>query len=157
MGRYSNSGQAHGTSGSPQISLGFASLADKIEELSEERLIKELVDRSIKFTRENIVFIKRDEVGQPVWLETGNESAGLKHIIKEHSQDFKNATNINEDEIPSIISQSITKENFVNKKERIGKSGKKEIRKLYKYNGKYYVAISFGDNGFIVSAHPKKV
>ena len=33
MGRYSNSKQAHGTSGSPQLSLGQGGLASKVGEL----------------------------------------------------------------------------------------------------------------------------
>ena len=36
MGRYSNSKQAHGTSGSPQLSLGQGGLASKVGELYDK-------------------------------------------------------------------------------------------------------------------------
>ncbi len=36
MGRYSSSGQAHGTSGSPQISLGQGGLSSKVGELYDK-------------------------------------------------------------------------------------------------------------------------
>lgn len=38
MGRYSNSGQAHGTSGSPQLSLGQGGLSAKVDELFDKMM-----------------------------------------------------------------------------------------------------------------------
>lgn len=38
MGRYSSSGQAHGTSGSPQISLGQGGLSSKVGELYDKMM-----------------------------------------------------------------------------------------------------------------------
>lgn len=52
MGRYSNSKQAHGTSGAPQISLSQSNLSSKVNELSESLLIKELTDNGIKFNED---------------------------------------------------------------------------------------------------------
>ena len=44
-------------------------------------LITELKEKGIKFTEKDIIFITRDKTGQIVWLEKGNSSAGLEHIL----------------------------------------------------------------------------
>ena len=43
MGRYSNSKQAHGTSGSPQLSLGQGGLASKVGELYDKLMQTKLI------------------------------------------------------------------------------------------------------------------
>lgn len=157
MGRVGSTGTNGGNSSSPQTSLDQKNYENLVNKISKQDLINGLKNDGIKFSEKDIVFIKKDESGKTIWLETGNDNAGLKHIVNQHAGDFKKAMNVNEKQIPSVISKAISKENFVNKTERVGANGQTEIRKLYKYDGKYYLAISFGDNGFIVTSHPKKV
>lgn len=100
-------------------------------------------------------FIKKDEEGKTIWLETGNDNVGLKHIVKKHGSQFKKALGVGEDMIASTIANVITKENYV------GGSidyvnGIKRINKYYKYNDTYYIFTGFGDNGFIITSHPFK-
>ena len=47
----------------------------------DENLKKELRNSNIKFNEKDMVFITRDKTGQIFWLENGNSSAGLKHIM----------------------------------------------------------------------------
>ena len=44
-------------------------------------LIKELEKNRIKFNKKDIIFITKDGTGQTLWLEKGNSSAGLEHIL----------------------------------------------------------------------------
>ena len=42
-------------------------------------------------------FITKDKTGQTRRLETGNSSAGFKHIVERHGNDYKKAFNINKE------------------------------------------------------------
>jgi hypothetical protein len=149
MGRYSNSGQAHGTLGSPQLSIDQSKLSAKVDTLNEKLLIKELENNGIKFNKKDIKFITKDKSGQTVWLETGNLSAGLKHIVERHEKDFKNAYNISKSQIPSYIKNVIKNGEIISSTTNsIG------YTKVYKHDSKYYLVTGIGNNGFIVSAHP---
>ena len=149
MGRYSNSKQAHGTSGAPQISLSQSNLSSKVNELSESLLIKELTDNGIKFNEDEMKFITKDKSGQTVWLETGTSAAGLKHIIEHHADDYKNAFGISVNDIPPYINKVIKNGEIVKSIDN-----KKGYTKVYKYDSKYYLVTGIGYNGFIVSAFP---
>lgn len=52
-------------------------------------LISGLEKNGVKFSKESIVFITQDGTGQTVWLETGNQSTGIQHIIARHADDFQ--------------------------------------------------------------------
>ena len=68
-----------------------------------------------------------------MWLENGTDTAGLNHIITEHADDFLN-------------------------KKIVGYQGRGTGRPIYEftYNGEIHkVAITVGNNGFIVGANPK--
>ena len=51
--------------------------------------INELISNGTKFTAENIVYIGKDQTGKVVWLEVGNDKAGLQHIVKNHKSEFE--------------------------------------------------------------------
>jgi hypothetical protein len=44
-----------------------------------KNLIDELIEKNVKINADDVVFITRDRSGQIIWLETGNEMAGLTH------------------------------------------------------------------------------
>ena len=73
-----------------------------------------------------------------MWLENGTDTAGLNHIITEHADDFLNK-GITQEQIPDYVMNALE-------------------RPIYEftYNGEIHkVAITVGNNGFIVGANPK--
>lgn len=127
-----------------------------------EELIADLEKSGVKFAKENIVFITKDGTGQTVWLEKGNSSAGLKHILdgngvtKGHAADFQRAFGISKSEISGYIEKVVTNGIVVdNKLKPIG--NRMGYERTYYYNGEYHVVTGIGTNGFIVSAYPKRI
>lgn len=122
-------------------------------------LIKELEKNDVKFTKENIVFITKDQTGQIVWLETGNKSAGLSHILdgdgitSGHAADFERAFGVPRNQIPSFLNSIVSKGTVVSNELRII-NGREGFERVYYYNNKYYVLAGIGTNGFIVTAYP---
>ena len=117
--------------------------------IKKKDLIKELEINNIKFNKKEMKFITKDRSGQTIWLETGNSSAGFKHIVERHGNDYKKAFNINKEQIPNKIKKVITKGKIINTVDnKIG------YTKVYKYKSKYYLITGIGYNGFIVSAYP---
>ena len=120
---------------------------------ANKALVDELVSSGEKCTPENIVAITKDSSGGIVWLETGNDRAGLNHIIDEHGSQF-HGKGISNEEIPNYVMEAVHQGNIV------GYQGKKNPRTIYEfvYEGKKQrIAISIGPNGFIVGANPKSV
>lgn len=52
--------------------------------LKPDHLMEELRESGVKFTEKDVVMITKTKNGELVWLEVGNESRGLTHIIKRH-------------------------------------------------------------------------
>ena len=129
------------------------------EDSETARLIDELEKSRVKFTKEDIIFITRDETGRIVWLEKGNSSAGLEHILNGngktpgHAADFERAFGISKSEIPSFLKNVISKGKVVSDtlKTINGRSG---YERIYYYDGKHYLMTGIGTNGFIVTAYP---
>lgn len=123
------------------------------------KLIKELELGGIKFSKEDIVFITKDKTGQTIWLEKGNASAGLEHIINGngrspgHAKDFEKAFGVSKAEIPNYLNKVITNGSVISNelKDINGRSG---FERTYYFNKKYYVLTGIGTNGFIVTAYP---
>ncbi|MBD5101315.1 MAG: toxin [Subdoligranulum sp.] len=124
-----------------------------------ETLIAELEKNGTKFTKENIVFITKDQTGQIVWLEKGNSFAGLEHILNGngkssgHAADFEKAFGVTRDNIPSYLEKVITNGEVV-RNEIVKKGSRSGYERIYYYEGNYYVMTGVGTNGFIISAYP---
>lgn len=118
-----------------------------------ESLIKQLENSGVKFSKNDIVFITKDKSGQTVWLEKGNTSTGLQHIMTRHAQDFQNKHNISKTQISNHLNDvfSSGKIEYNRITQRNGRTG---YERLYSYNGKYYLQTGIGTNGYIVSAYP---
>lgn len=89
--------------------------------------------------------------GKLVWLENGTDTAGLNHIITEHADDFLNK-GITQEQIPDYVMNALENGKIV------GYQGRGTGRPIYEftYNGEIHkVAITVGNNGFIVGANPK--
>ena len=130
---------------------GEVRYTDNSEDFTSEQLIRELEENNIKFTKENIVFITKDQTGQTVWLEKGNSSGGLEHITIRHADDFLSKNGVEESSIPAYL-KSVFQTGEI-EYSRISRNNG-GFEKLYKYNGQYYLLSGIGENGFIVSAYP---
>ncbi len=116
-------------------------------------LIGEVQSKGYKISPEEVLLITKDPFGKIVWMEKGNSSAGLQHIIENHEIEF-NAKGISNKDIPKYVLEAIYQGNVV------GKQGKRNPRTVYEfeYNGKVQrIAIQVGSNGFIVSANCKSM
>lgn len=114
-------------------------------------LVAALRRQGVKHTPEAIVRIERMPDGRIVFLERGKggeKGTGLAHILEEHSADFANR-GISQDEIPDLIMTALRQNHIV--------GYLSETRPIYKvvFNGHvHYVAITVGDNGYVVGANP---
>lgn len=117
-------------------------------------LLSELKNLNVKFTEEDIVFITKDKEGKLIWLERGNENAGLKHILANHGVDFETAYNIKSDEISLYLHATLTNGKVISSVASKVKGG---LDRVYEYDGKYYTFVGMGDNGYIVTAFPTKM
>lgn len=160
MGKTRNSGLCHGTSGSPQGIIEQGNLTNKVSELARKQMIQPLIDANVKFNEKYVLFVTKDQSGQLVWLETGNDNGGLKHILdgngkdkKGHVIDFEDKHGINRDEIANHIRDFISNGKIEYSILTIRK-GREGYEKLFSMDGKYYLVSGIGTNGFVVSAYP---
>ena len=131
---------------------GAAEDAGKVVESGlNSNLLDELVNSGVKYNPEDIVAITKTADGKLVWLENGTDTAGLNHIITEHADDFLNK-GITQEQIPDYVMNALENGKIV------GYQGRGTGRPIYEftYNGEIHkVAITVGNNGFIVGANPK--
>lgn len=120
---------------------------------SQQTLISELESVGVKITKENIVFITKDATGQTVWLETGNSSAGLTHILQRHEKDFKEKHYVEANDIPNHLNK-IFSYGKIEYSRPVIKNGREGYEKLIHYKDNYYLLSGIGTNGFIVSGYP---
>ena len=141
---------------------GFGSGTKGAQEAQTQLLIKELESSGVKITKDDVVFITKDATGQTVWLENGNKSAGLEHILNGdgkstgHASDFEKAFGVSKKDLPHYLNKVITYGKIASNK--LVKRGNREgFERVYYYEGKHYVVTGIGTNGFIISAYPKKI
>ena len=118
-----------------------------------QALIDEVIANGDKISPDKVVLITRDPSGKIVWLEEGNSSAGLQHIIDQHGKEF-NGKGISNDDIPNYVLEAVYQGNVV------GTQGKRNPRTVYEfvYNGETQrIAVQVSNNGFIVGANPKSL
>ena len=53
-----------------------------------QQYLEEMSKNGVKFSPENILKVEKLADGKIVFLETGNSSAGLQHIVERHASDF---------------------------------------------------------------------
>lgn len=118
-------------------------------------LIQEVKNRGEKISEEDVIGITKCPDGKIVWLEKGHLGAkpsGLAHILDAHESNF-NAKGIDTQNIGDFVLTSVSKGKVV------GYQGKGTGRPFYEvtYNGETYkVAVTVGENGYIVGANPVK-
>lgn len=123
--------------------------------LIDSKIVSEMERNHIKFTKENLVFTTKDKTGQIIFLETGKDDAGLKHIQQRHTREFHDAFSVKKEEIPHFLYKVVREGNIVDNHIEI-RNGKQTVTKVYDYQGNYYILTGVGTNGFIVTARPAK-
>ena len=156
MGKTNRSGLGIGVGSSPQGSIMQSDLDNKIKELlSKDDMLKPLIDAKVKFNADDVLFVTKDKSDQLIWLEKGNDDAGLNHILNKHANDFFVKHNVSKENIASHIKEIVTNGNIEYSRLTMRRN-REGIEKLYSYNGKYYLLTGVGTNGFLVSAYPIK-
>lgn len=148
-----------GTGAGKGLNFGNTKGSQKEKELNPKDYMSELQASGVKFTKEDVIFVTKDKTGQLVWLEKGNKTAGLEHILNGdgnttgHAQDFEKAFGVNRSQLPEYLNNVISRGQIVsNEKKLIG--SRLGFERIYDYKGQYYVLTGIGTNGFIVSAYP---
>ena len=152
-------GQGNKFSGSPSLTTtgGLLSESKHTKEVVKGNpLLAELVNSGVKISPEKIIFAARDKSGQIVWLESGNQSAGLSHIVQRHAADFAAKHDIQPQKLASYLRDVIAKGRIVSSKLVALKNGKQGLEKIYVYKDKYYTMSAIGTNGYIVTMYPTK-
>ncbi|PEI05578.1 AT-2 family transporter [Pantoea agglomerans] len=112
-------------------------------------LFNEMTTQGIKFTAENVVAAAKDNSGKIIFLEKGNSKSGLQHIVEQHGSQFAQI-GVSEARIPDVVMKAVTDGKIV------GYQGSGAGRPIYEamINGKKYnIAITVGNNGYIVGAN----
>lgn len=120
---------------------------------SSEALVKRLEQGGVKFSKKDMVFVTKDKTGQVVWLEKGNASSGLQHIVSRHANDFQSKHGVSKSQISNHLNDVFTS-GKVEYSRITQKNGRPGYERLYSHNGKYYLLTGVGTNGYIVSAYP---
>lgn len=116
-----------------------------------KELLQELKMSGNKYSEKDIIFIAHDRSGQLIWLEKGDEEAGLVHIRKHHAADFKRAHGVNEDELADLLYLVVTKGAIVSS---LPSGNGRGYDRVYDYEENYFTFTGIGSNGFIVTAFP---
>lgn len=135
--------------GSPHIAAGQVKKFRGKGPTVHPVLLNELATNGVKFTPENVLAVARTPSGQIVFLEKGSATAGLRHIVAEHGSQFAKI-GISEVQIPRVVMKAVTDGKIV------GYQGSGIGRPIYEtvINGqKYNMAITVGNNGYIVGAN----
>ena len=128
------------------ISFGDPSALKILDEMSKE---------GTKYSKEKIIFVAKLENGQKIFLETGNSSKGMQHILERHGDDFMRSFNIKKEEIEKCLCDTISKGKLISSKVKYNKGIPYYCNKYY-YQGKYSIIYGISDNGYIETAYPKR-
>ncbi|WP_405083425.1 hypothetical protein [Pantoea ananatis] len=129
--------------------LGKDLIAIAKNSLTTKSLFNEMATQGIKFTPENVVSAAKDNSGKVIFLEKGNSKAGLQHIVEEHGSQFAQI-GVSEARIPDVVMKAVTDGKIV------GYQGSGVGRPIYETiidGKKYNIAITVGNNGYIVGAN----
>ena len=104
----------------------------------------ELASSGVRHNVEDVISVTKTPDGKLVWLEKGNASSGLQHIVDGHASHF---TNRGVNNIPEFLNRTL--------QETPIKTGMTKAGPYAEYlidGSKYKVA--YGTNGYVVSFYP---
>lgn len=124
---------------------GFINTQGAKNRLVPDDLMIELENSGAKFNKDEVLMITKNYVNKLMWLEEGNERAGLKHIQLRHSVDFAPGVNI------PLMLKDLLKRKPIEHSVRKGRNGKK-LADVYIYKKDHHkYKVAYGSNGYIVS------
>jgi YD repeat-containing protein len=132
------------------VALKISAMRTAAKGLVDEAHVAELVANGVKFTPDALLATGRNAAGRVVFLESGNARAGLQHIVEQHGADFAKI-GVPEADIPSVVMRAVTEGKVV------GYQGRDQGRAIYEillHQQNQRIAVSVGNNGFIVGANP---
>lgn len=104
----------------------------------------ELAQSGVKYSADDVVMVTKTPEGKLMWLEKGNSSSGLNHIVDGHASHF---TARGVDDISGFLNRLL--------QETPVKTGMTKAGPYAEYlidGSKYKVA--YGTNGYVVSFYP---
>ena len=107
-------------------------------------LLSELANSGAKYNPDDVVMITKGADGKLFWLEKGNSSSGLTHILNIHKMDFA-AKGVSD--IPALIQRALSMQPIQN---GMGAAGPYAD---FLIDGTIY-RLAYGTNGYIVSFYP---
>ncbi len=120
---------------------------------ADYQLIAEVKQLGVKCNSNEIIGITRDTNGKIVWLEKGHlgdRASGYAHIVDAHGKDF---INVGVNDIPEYLLTAISEGKIIGY-QSVTNATPRPVYEFF-YNGDWnYVAITIGDNGYIVGANP---
>ena len=127
--------------------LDYNTIARAIEDvdLRPAELMDELASSGVKYTPENVVMVTRGPGGL-MWLETGNDSAGWKHIFR-HAEHFADL-GFDVKDVPWTLSRMLKSGPVYEPK-----LDARGFHAFYMFGGRQFL-LAYGTNGYIVSLYP---
>lgn len=118
---------------------------------ARESFLKELTKQGVKHTPGDVVTICRHAGGKIAFLEEGTATAGLRHIVRAHGDQFARR-GISEAQIPDAVMTALTEGKVVGK---VGTGANARPVYEFLFRGKTQgIAVGVSKNGFVVTAHP---
>ncbi|MCP2168755.1 hypothetical protein [Goodfellowiella coeruleoviolacea] len=112
-------------------------------------LIAEVQRAGHKITPERVIRIGRDQRGRIVWLEEGTPKSGARHILAEDRVGDFERCGVRQEDILDVVFRAVTVGRPV------GVRGRGRVVHALTHQGRsIMVAVSVGDNGYLVGANP---
>jgi RHS repeat-associated protein len=117
---------------------------------SIDRSVVDHLDRTqTKYSKDELVAAQWTKDGKAVFLEKGNQNAGLEHIMR-HAGEFE-GKGVSREKVPELVMQAATRG------EKVGMQGTRPIYEVEFEGQTRRVAVTVGNNGFVVGANPKSI
>jgi hypothetical protein len=114
----------------------------------DQRLLNELSQQGVKHTSEDILRMAELPDGRIAFLELGDSSSGLAHILERHASDFA-SRGVDPRDIPDLIMTALISG------QQVGSVRSAAIYEV-KFKGTVQrLLVTVSDNGYIVSAYPQ--
>ncbi len=80
--------------------------------------MEELRQKEVKFTEDDVAMVAKTQIDDIAWLEKGNETAGLEHIMNSHGDQFLQK-GITAESMPSFLKTAIENGRIVGNQGRL--------------------------------------
>ncbi|WP_030321165.1 RICIN domain-containing protein [Streptomyces sp. NRRL B-3229] len=133
-----------------RIAAGVAERAKIARGTLDPKLLERLNDAGVKFSRADTIWVAEyAKPGVPLaWLEKGDVNKGLIHVVFRHAGEFA-TKGVRVEDIPALLKTTLTEGT------RVGTDkGGRPIFEVVFQGKTQRLAVTVGDNGFVVGANP---